>query len=59
MALGFSKDSIAMLEVPYFHHGLGGKLTQMTATIGGTTQQVPFKWGSLLTTVEDPASRDG
>lgn len=47
VALGFDKESIALLEVPYFHHNVDGQLTQMTATISGTTQQVPFNWGSF------------
>ncbi len=47
VALGFSQKSIAMLEVPYFHHNVDGQLTQMTAMIGDTNQQVPFSWGSF------------
>ncbi|GJO54275.1 hypothetical protein NJB1604_45180 [Mycobacterium marinum] len=47
MALGFDTDSIALLEVPYFHHSPEGKLIQMQAIISDTNQQVPFQWGSF------------
>lgn len=47
VALGFSQESIALLNVPYFHHDVDGQLTQMTATISDTNQQVPFNWGSF------------
>lgn len=51
MALGFDTDSIAMLQVPYFHHGPEGKLTQMTAIVGDTSEVVPFQWGSFTQAV--------
>jgi hypothetical protein len=47
MALGFDTKSITMLKVPYFHHAEYGELVQMTATVSGTDQQVPFDWGGF------------
>jgi hypothetical protein len=47
MALGFDKENITMLDVPYFHHAEDGQLVQMKATISGTNQEVPFRWGAF------------
>ena len=47
MALGFDKESITLLEVPYFHHAEHGQLVQMTAIVSDTNKQVPFVWGSF------------
>lgn len=47
MALGFNKESIRSLEVPYFHHAEHGELVQMTAIVSETNKRVPFVWGSF------------
>ena len=47
MALGFDKESITLLEVPYFHHAEHGQLVQMTAIVSDTNKQVPFVRGSF------------
>jgi Protein of unknown function (DUF2971) len=52
MALGFDKESITMLDVPYFHHAENGQLVQMKAMISGTNQQVPFMWGAFTQQVK-------
>ncbi len=46
MALGFDKESITLLEVPYFHHAEHGQLVQMNAIVSDTNKRVPFVWGS-------------
>jgi Protein of unknown function (DUF2971) len=47
MALGFDKESITMLEVPYFHHTGHGQLVQIKAIVSDTNKQVPFTWGAF------------
>ena len=52
MALGFDKESITMLEVPYFYYAESGQLVQMKATISESNQQVPFTWGAVTQQVK-------
>lgn len=47
VALGFDKESVTMLKVPYYHHTEHGQLVQMTAIEGDTNKQVPFTWGAF------------
>ena len=47
MALGFDKESVTMLKVPYFHHTEHGQLVQMKATVSDTNKQVPLTWGAF------------
>ncbi|WP_100469104.1 DUF2971 domain-containing protein [Mycobacteroides abscessus] len=58
-ALGFDRDSIQVLKVPYFHQRIDGQLAQMKATVSETNKQVPFEWGSFTDEVKygDPARK--
>jgi Protein of unknown function (DUF2971) len=50
LALGFDSERISALNVPQYHHGLGGQLIPMTAILSGgpsSGQRVEFKWGAL------------
>ncbi|MDM4142510.1 MULTISPECIES: DUF2971 domain-containing protein [Mycobacterium] len=52
VALGFDKENITMLKVPYYYHTEHGQLVQMTAIEGGTNKQVPFTWGAFTQQVQ-------
>lgn len=47
VALGFDREAITVLKVPYYHHGPDGQLRQMTVIASDTDQQVPFTWGAF------------
>jgi hypothetical protein len=62
LALGFDSERIAALNVPQYHHGLGGQLRPMKAIVGGgldSGQEIEFKWGTHLQKVAyGDAARD-